>query len=111
MHYDALTIYGNVELRAVFEPDDLRDDNEGIKREIEEITKPQQSGDKIWSSENMLYVRTNKPGSIVRIYRPDGALYEQHTVITEGTTSIQLPQGIYVVTLNNGTGQKVRIEN
>jgi uncharacterized repeat protein (TIGR01451 family) len=108
MYYDALTIYGNVELRAVFELDDSRDDNEG-NREIEEITKPQQTGDRIWASKNMLYVRTNKAGSIVRIYRPDGALYEQHGIITEGTTEIRLEQGIYVVTLNNGIGQKVVI--
>jgi uncharacterized repeat protein (TIGR01451 family) len=107
MFYDALTIYGSVELRAVFELDDSGDDNGRINRKIEEITKPQQTGDRIWASESTLYVRTNKPGSIVRIYSPDGVLYEQHTIITEGTTEIQLEQGIYVVTLNNGIGQKV----
>jgi hypothetical protein len=47
-----------------FLPDDSRDDNGGINREIEEIIKPQQIGDKIWSAENILYVRTNKSGSI-----------------------------------------------
>jgi hypothetical protein len=76
---------------------------------IEEPEKPQQTGDKIWASENILYIRTDKPGSIVRIYTPDGELYEQHTVITEGVTEIRLERGIYVVTLNNGIGKKVVI--
>jgi hypothetical protein len=108
MRCDTLTVYGNVELHAVFEPDDSRDDNGRINREIEEITKPPKE-DGIWSSENTLYVRTNRPGSIVRIYRPDGAFYDQRTILTEGTTRIQLPQGIYIVTLNNGIGKKVSI--
>jgi hypothetical protein len=104
MRCDTLTVYGNVELHAVFEPDDSGDDNEGP---VEEMAKPRQTGDWIWASENILYVRTNKPGSIVRIYGTDGVLYEQHTVIAEGMTEIWLEQGIYVVTLNNGIGQKV----
>jgi hypothetical protein len=107
MHCDTLVIYGNVELHAVFEPDGSGDDRGETSRAIEEPEKPQQTGDKIWSSEHTLYVRTNKPGSIVRIYGTDGVLYEQHAIITEGTTQIQLPQGIYIVTLNNGIGQKI----
>jgi hypothetical protein len=102
IYYDALTIYGNVELRAVFEPDD---DSE-IKKPIEEITTPSME-EKIWSAESILYVKTIKSSSIVRIYRPDGVLYDQRTILTEGTTAIQLPQGIYIVTLNNGIGHKV----
>jgi hypothetical protein len=104
IHCDTLTIYGNVELRAVFEPDD---DSE-INKPIEEITKPSLIEEKIWSAENTLYVRTIKSNSIVRIYRPDGVLYDQRTIITDGTTTIPLPQGIYIVTINNGIGQKVR---
>jgi hypothetical protein len=107
MRCDTLVIYGSVELHAVFEPDGSGDDGE-FDRAIEEMTKPPK-GDGIWSSENTLYVRTNTSGSIVRIYKPDGALYSQHTIITEGTARIQLPRGIYIVTLNNGIGQKVLI--
>jgi uncharacterized repeat protein (TIGR01451 family) len=113
IHYEDIVIYGSVELRAVFEPDEK--DNLKINRTIEEINRAIKETDKpsiedrIWSSENTLYVRTNKSGSIVRIYRPDGTLYEQQTVITEGMTEIRLSQGIYVVTLNNGIGQKVVI--
>jgi hypothetical protein len=105
MNCDTLTIYGNVELRAVFEPDD---DSE-IKKPIEEITIPSLPKEKIWSSEGTLYVKTIKSNNIVRIYRPDGALYDQRTILTEGTTKIQLPQGIYIVTLNNGIGHKVKL--
>jgi hypothetical protein len=97
MHYDALTVYGNVELHAVFEPEEK--ENRKINRAIEETEKPQQTEDKIWSSENTLYVRTDRSGSIVRIYRPDGVLYEQHTIITESTTEIQLTQVIYFLLL------------
>jgi hypothetical protein len=104
IHCDTLTIYGNVELRAVFEPDN--DDDSEIDKPIEGITIPVR-GEKIWAAENMLYVRTEKSGSIVRIYKPDGVLYEQHTILTEGTTQIPLPQGIYIVTINNGVGQTV----
>jgi uncharacterized repeat protein (TIGR01451 family) len=104
MRCDTLVIYGNVELHAVFEPEGL----EEISRVIEEPEKPQKE-DKIWSSEDVLYVRTYKSGSIARIYKPDGMLYDQRTVITEGTTEIKLPRGIYIVTLNNGIGQKVLI--
>jgi hypothetical protein len=121
MHCDSLTIYGNVELYAIFEPDDSTDNPE-INNGIE---KPEtsQTEEKIWSAENTLYVKTNKSGSIVRIYTINGALYEQHTILTEGITPIKLPQGTYVVHISptlfkgkgekeayhNGTGQKVVI--
>jgi hypothetical protein len=105
MHYEDIVIYGNVELHAVFEPD--KKDKPEIIKEIQTIIPPTE--DKIWAAENILYVRTMKSGSIVRIYKPDGVLYAQHTIITEGTTQIHLPQGIYIVTLNNGIGYKVRL--
>jgi hypothetical protein len=103
MHYEDIVIYGNVELHAVFEMDEK--DKPKIIKEIETTIPPME--DKIWSSENILYVRTIKSGSIVRIYKPDGTLYAQRTILTEGTTQIQLSQGIYIVTLNNGIGQTV----
>jgi hypothetical protein len=106
MHCDSLTIYGNVELHAVFELDDATD-QPNIDNSVD---KPEElPEEKIWSAENTLYIKTNKPGSIVKIYRTDVALQEQHTITTEGTTPIKLPQGIYVVTFNDGTGQKVFI--
>jgi hypothetical protein len=98
-----------VELRAVFSPDDSYNKTSKINESITEPEQPQ-AEDKVWSSESMLYIRTTKSGSIARIYKPDGALYEQRTIITEGTTKIKLPQGIYIVILNNGIGEKVRIE-
>jgi uncharacterized repeat protein (TIGR01451 family) len=62
------------------------------------------SEDKIWSFEDELYVRTSKPGAII------GMLHRQQTVVAAGETRIKLPPGIYIVTLNNGAGQKVMIE-
>ena len=66
--------------------------------------------DKVWTVEDDLYIRTNKPGSIVRIYSLDGVLREQQTIVSPGVTTKKLPRGIYVVTINNNTGIKVRIE-
>ncbi|MDR1525036.1 MAG: DUF6383 domain-containing protein [Tannerella sp.] len=34
----------------------------------------------------------------------------QRTILANGTTQIPLPTGIYIVTLNGGTGYKVIIE-
>jgi hypothetical protein len=99
-------IYGNVELHAVFVHDDAIDDPEIGKP----IDKPMPlSEDKIWSAENTLYVRTNTFGSIIKIYRINGMLYKQYIILTEGMTFIELPKGIYIVTINNGTGQKIII--
>jgi uncharacterized repeat protein (TIGR02543 family) len=60
------------------------------------------SEDKIWSFEGELYVRTSKPGAIIRIYSTDGMLHKLQTALTAGETRIKLPPGIYIVTLNNG---------
>jgi uncharacterized repeat protein (TIGR02543 family) len=68
------------------------------------------SEDKIWSFEGELYVRTVKAGSTVRVYSPDGILYRLQTVVAAGEMRIKLPQGIYIITINNGAGQKVMIE-
>ncbi|MDR1223593.1 MAG: hypothetical protein LBL07_12060 [Tannerella sp.] len=68
------------------------------------------SEDKIWSFEDGLYVRTMKAGSTVRVYSPDGILYRLQTVVAAGEMQIKLPQGIYIVTINNGASQKVMIE-
>jgi hypothetical protein len=104
MQYDALTIHGNVELHAVFTPSETY-----IPKDNRELEESIELPDNIWSSKNTLYIRTQKSGGIARIYTPAGTLYDQRTVITEGITSIKLPQGVYVVTLNNGTGRKVVI--
>jgi uncharacterized repeat protein (TIGR02543 family) len=65
--------------------------------------------DNIWSSGNEAYIRTSHAGSIARIYSPDGVLHAQCTIISAGTTKIRLEQGVYIVTLNNGTGRKIVI--
>jgi uncharacterized repeat protein (TIGR02543 family) len=66
--------------------------------------------DKIWSSGNEAYICTSRSGSIVRIYTTDGVLHGQRTILAAGTTKIKLDPGVYIVTLNNGTGQKIIIK-
>ncbi|MDR1224711.1 MAG: T9SS type A sorting domain-containing protein [Tannerella sp.] len=67
-------------------------------------------GIEIWSSGNDLYIHTSKPGSIIRIYTPDGVLREQRTLLSAGMTKIRLNPGVYIVTLNNSAGQKIIIK-
>jgi uncharacterized repeat protein (TIGR02543 family) len=76
----------------------------------EKATEEVIAGDKIWSSGNTLYVTVSTPGSVIRIYLMDGILQKHHTAISLGTVKIKLPGGIYVVTVNNGVGRKVKIE-
>ncbi|MDR1335425.1 MAG: FG-GAP-like repeat-containing protein [Tannerella sp.] len=173
-HYDTLTVYGSVELRAAFAPEEYpvryhlhggepptpnpslytvespaitlaapqktgdpftgwtgangddpqlsviippgstgeRDYYANYLYSGRETVEPQTSTpeDKIWASGDDLYVRTSKPGAIIRIYTPDGVLHRLQTIITAGETRIKLPHGIYIVTLNNNTAQKVIIE-
>ncbi|MDR2914481.1 MAG: FG-GAP-like repeat-containing protein [Tannerella sp.] len=65
--------------------------------------------DKIWAVKDELFIRTPKTDAIVRIYSTEGALQKQQT-IPVGETIIRLQKGIYVVSLNNNTGQKIIIE-
>ncbi|MDR1116467.1 MAG: T9SS type A sorting domain-containing protein, partial [Tannerella sp.] len=65
--------------------------------------------DRIWSAGDEAFIRTSRTGSIVRIYTTDGVMHEQHTILSAGTTKIRLEPGVYIVTLNNGTGQKILI--
>lgn len=77
-------------------------------RKDEMATDP--DGDKILAVKNELYIRTSKPGSTVKIYSVDGSLQRQQIILHSGETKIRLPQGIYVVTLNNDIGKKIRID-
>jgi uncharacterized repeat protein (TIGR02543 family) len=79
--------------------------NSGREKEEETITE-----DKIWASGDILYVKVSTAGSIIRIYSPDGVLQKHHTALSTGTAEIKLPVGLYVATINNGVGQKVKIE-
>ena len=105
MHYDTLIIYGNVELHASFVPVELSlDDLEEVELHATKMEN------KVWAVKDELFITTTKPGSIVRIYTPDGILREQHTIVSTGTTSRKLSRGIYIVTINNDFGNKLRIE-
>ncbi|MDR2473545.1 MAG: hypothetical protein LBD53_08330 [Tannerella sp.] len=43
------------------------------------------------------------------MYTTDGVLYKQQTILNTGITTINLPRGIYICTLNNGIGTKVTL--
>jgi uncharacterized repeat protein (TIGR02543 family) len=66
--------------------------------------------DKIWASGSEAFIRTSRPGSIARIYTPDGVLRELRTLLSAGTTKVGLVPGVYIVTLNNSAGQKIIIK-
>jgi uncharacterized repeat protein (TIGR02543 family) len=65
--------------------------------------------DRIWANKDELHIYTLESGAIVRIFTPDGILHKVQTLTTAGETKFQLPQGVYIVTLNNGIGKKVII--
>ncbi|MDR1525274.1 MAG: hypothetical protein LBS79_08510, partial [Tannerella sp.] len=106
MCLDSLVIYGNVELRANFAPDGAaQEENDLIPGKPGETDE---TGDKIWSHDETLYVRTKKD-VMVRIYTPDGVLRRQFVTAADGVTTLRPGQGLYIVTLNGGTGCKVII--
>ena len=105
MQYDTLMVYGNVELYAEFVPVEAL-----LQEEQEEVELEMSYSDKVWAVEDELFITTTSAGSIVRIYSTEGLLFELHTIVSAGITSRKLPRGIYIVTINNDIGQKVRIE-
>jgi len=60
---------------------------------------------KIWSEGGNLFIRIDQP-TIVRIYSLEGLLVQQFSK-GEGTHTIFLPSGFYLVSLNNETATKV----
>jgi hypothetical protein len=104
LHYEDIVIYGNVELRARFVP---KKDKPIEKAIVEE--KVTDNSDKVWSNDKYLYIRTKK-GTIARIYTTEGILQRLFTITEDGTKTVRLERGVYVVTLNDGAGYKVIIE-
>ena len=105
MHYDTLTVYGNVELHAEFVPVEVL-----LKEEQENVESEMPEDDKVWSVKDEMFIRTTTAGSIVRIYTTEGILREQRTIVAPGITTSKMLRGIYVVTINNAIGYKIRIE-
>lgn len=66
--------------------------------------------EKIWAVNDLLFIRTLTGDNTVRIYTANGILQEQHTITSDGVSEFKLQRGLYIVTLNNGIGQKVWIE-
>ena len=79
-------------------------------REEDVKAKVSANEDKVWAVNDDLHVQTAKAGSIVRIYTTESILRQQRTIVSAGTTLIKLKRGIYIVTINNGTGKKIIIE-
>jgi uncharacterized repeat protein (TIGR02543 family) len=80
-------------------------------REEEAIREEERTEtDRIWASGSEAFIRTSRPGSIARIYTPDGILREQRTLLSAGTAKIRLAPGVHIITLNNGPGQKIIIK-
>jgi uncharacterized repeat protein (TIGR02543 family) len=75
----------------------------------EDVDNPAFPEDSIRSAGDEVYIRTSRPGSVVRIYAADGVLHEQRTLLSAGITRIRLEPGIYIVTINSGAGQKILI--
>jgi hypothetical protein len=62
----------------------------------------------LWSSKGHLVVKTAKAGT-VNVYNMTGVLVKQLDV-NEGETSIPLSQGVYVVSFDDGSQQKVVVK-
>ena len=82
--------------------------NSGRKDEVE--TDLSDGKDKVWAVENDLYIRTSKAGSVVRVYSLDGVLREQRIIISPELTKIKLTRGVFIITINNDLGKKIKIE-
>ena len=106
MHYDTLTVYGNVELHANFVPVEasLYDEQEDVELKVSEVE------DKVWAVKDELYMQISKAGSVVKIHTLDGTLFNIHTIVSPGLSKIKMPRGIYIIAISNKIGQKVRIE-
>jgi hypothetical protein len=104
MYYGDIVVYGNVELRANFVP---IAEKSGEKTIVQE--KVTDNSDKVWSYDKDLYIRAKK-GTITRIYTTEGILQRQLTVTADGTATVRLERGVYVVTLDGGAGWKIVIE-
>lgn len=60
-----------------------------------------------WSYNEILYVKTNEKNELT-VYTVSGQLLVQQN-ISEGTTPISVPKGIYIVKLDNGFSKKVSV--
>jgi uncharacterized repeat protein (TIGR02543 family)/uncharacterized repeat protein (TIGR01451 family) len=65
--------------------------------------------DAVWSADDILFVRLKNSNSVIRVYNTDSKLLRQQTILSAGISTITLPTGIYIVTVNNGAGFKVVI--
>ncbi len=62
----------------------------------------------IWTYNGNLYVRISQPTTLY-VYSLDGTLVKHKNNLGQGSYEFSLPQGVYIVTLSNGTTEKVVI--
>lgn len=63
----------------------------------------------IWGHQDNLYVKVNHKTATVRVYNTSGILIKQINDLGEGTHTLSLPAGLYIVTLNTGETAKIFI--
>jgi hypothetical protein len=100
MNYGDIVIYGNVELHAHFVPEAGKPKKDIIQEAVVD------NSDKVWAHDRDIYIRTRKD-VLVRIYSTEGVLQRQFTITDDGTTTVRMERGIYIVTMDDGTGWKV----
>jgi hypothetical protein len=106
---DTLPIYGDVELTARFAEANLNKVPNLVK--VDDDASEEAVISQIWASGGELFVQPAETPSILRIYNANGVFIRQQTILAKGITSIRMSGGVYIATLNNGLGVKLRIEN
>ena len=65
----------------------------------------------IWSYQGSLYVKTINNATTISVYSINGMMVKQINNIGEGTHTITLPEGFYIVKLSTGETKKIIIRN
>ena len=89
-------IFGEIVDIGAYELQSIISDNEIITKEKS-----------IWSHQGNIYVKVSKIITNVSIYSMNGMLVKQLNNLGEGTYSVTLPAGLYIVKLNTGETAKV----
>jgi hypothetical protein len=110
LNLDTLLIYGNVELTAEFEDENLNRVQNLVKGE-EVVEVDENTAPVVWSSGAAILVKPVSVPAVLRIYTSEGVLVKQQTLLNKEITTIKMPAGVYIATLNNSVGVKLRINN
>lgn len=67
------------------------------------------SSTRVWVNQSKLHVRLFESASVVTVYTLSGQVYQQ-LHLTAGETVVPMEKGVYLVTFDNGTSQKVVVQ-